>query len=281
MSDDEYDFDEFPVDESFLQQVDDIATRAAASASSSGTARAEPAQQQGNTSNGNNTSHASHTRTIVPAARVATAAINPANPPFRPPRPANAASGAVSRAEPAAGPSRRAMALGVRLDRPVVVPSSDDFDDMGLDDAALAQIDEVATGAQASNGTSGTSGTSGGNWLSANANANASNGNRLPPRLPGTRSFGRTFSRSLSGGLQTHLNFRREAMYTKGKRWDRTAFAASGRRIDVERAKKKGRSRDDDDEEEFDDEDEDPFGLEPQPLVDMSEFEVMLQLLTT
>jgi ATP-dependent DNA helicase MPH1 len=69
-------------------------------------------------------------------------------------------------------------------------------------------------------------------------------------------------------------------MYTKGKRWDRTEFAASGRRIGAEKAKKKGgagkgrRRDDDDDSEEDEDDDEDPFGLEPRPLVDMSELEL-------
>ncbi|TXT12930.1 hypothetical protein VHUM_01331 [Vanrija humicola] len=87
-------------------------------------------------------------------------------------------------------------------------------------------------------------------------------------------------SRTTSGStmLQTHLGFRREQQYTKGKRWDRTAFAASGRRVAAEkekqRGKKKGkRKRGDEDEDEDDDEEEDwgePLAPPPKPLVDVS-----------
>ncbi|WVO18165.1 hypothetical protein L204_105868 [Cryptococcus depauperatus] len=38
-------------------------------------------------------------------------------------------------------------------------------------------------------------------------------------------------SSKISAGNQTHLNFRKESRYTPGKRWDRTAFAKSGRRL--------------------------------------------------
>jgi ATP-dependent DNA helicase MPH1 len=135
------------------------------------------------------------------------------------------------------------------------MPSSDgdDFDDLSFSAEALAQIDQVAACPA------------------------------FPPQgAPRARGMPRTLSlRGTNGGRQTHLNFRREAMYTKGKRWDRTAFAASGRRLDAEKAMKSGKGKgkaprgrieeDEEDEEMFDDEDEDPFGLEP-PLSDMSEW---------
>lgn len=76
--------------------------------------------------------------------------------------------------------------------------------------------------------------------------------------------------------LQTHLNFRRENPYTPGKRWDRTAFAATGRRIVANKnnGKGKGRARDqydDDDEEEEEDDWGDPLAPDPAPLVDTCE----------
>lgn len=97
--------------------------------------------------------------------------------------------------------------------------------------------------------------------------------------IPSSR-LQRTSSGSGSTGLQTHLNFRKENQTTKGKRWDRTAFAASGRKIVARnekalKAQQKRKaavaSRDQDDEGDEDmDEDEqdedDGFGpLAPPP----------------
>lgn len=126
-----------------------------------------------------------------------------------------------------AGPSRPAAS------RPV--PSSDDYGDFSFTAEALAQIDSVATAPR----------------------------ERLPPvqgvraaapSTGGARPLGYTGSSSGRLSLQTHLPFRNEApTYTKGKRWDRTAFAASGRRIGAAKTKDKGKEQsdiDEDDEEE-------------------------------
>ena len=95
--------------------------------------------------------------------------------------------------------------------------------------------------------------------------------------IPSSR-LGRTSSGNGDNFLQIHLNFRKERPATKGKRWDRTAFAESGRRVDAERAKKKGKfkartwARDDDEEEpeDLEDEDEEPLVPPPKPFVDSS-----------
>lgn len=148
-----------------------------------------------------------------------------------------------------AGPSKRAAALGVRLSRPPAPPSSDDFDDLSISAETLAQIDSVAAAPPPRLGLRST----------------------LPPSN-GTRQLGRTGSGSRLS-LQTHLHFRRDApTYTKGKRWDRTAFAASGRRLGAEKAKGKGKGRaqvhgdDEEEEEEFD-----LLAPPPKLLVDTSE----------
>jgi ATP-dependent DNA helicase MPH1 len=78
-----------------------------------------------------------------------------------------------------------------------------------------------------------------------------------------------------SAGFQTHLNFRRENQSTKGKTWDRTAFAESGRRL-VVKAKDKAKGyvprdwvgEDEDDEEEEEEEDFEPLVPGPKPFVD-------------
>lgn len=214
MSDSEFDdFDSFAVDESFLQQVDDIAAKAT-------------------------------TTTRAPAVTSAP----PPRPPSRPSAPFSRAGNSE------AGPSRRAAALGVRLPRPPPNPSSDDYDDgVSFTAESLEQIDQVAVRPQR-----------GGTTI-------------LPSSgLSRNRSLGRTPSGQFM--LQTHLNFRRENPYTPGKRWDRTAFAATGRRIVANKSngkgKGKGRARDqydDDDEEEEEEDWGDPLAPDPAPLVDTCE----------
>lgn len=105
-------------------------------------------------------------------------------------------------------------------------------------------------------------------------------------RLPSTsttalapsRQLGRTSSGA--SGVQTHLNFRRENQTTKGKIWDRTAFAATGRKkvvknkeaIDAQKKRKKGQAFDDDDDDEEDGEEDDwgePLAPDPKSKVDL------------
>lgn len=81
--------------------------------------------------------------------------------------------------------------------------------------------------------------------------------------------------------MQTHLSFRKEKQSTSGKRWDRTKFAESGRRIDAGGGRGQGKGKgqwsngDDDgdglDENEDDDDDGQPLVPLPKPLVDPCE----------
>lgn len=187
----------------------------------------------------------------------ARATARPVQPP-NPPKAANVVNKAVSYppANAEAGPSRRPAAIGMRLPRPQPQPSSDDFEDLSFTAESLAQIDSVATTAP-----------------------RVQLGVRPPSTLPssnGSRALGRTSSGSGRLSLQTHLHFRREApTYTKGKRWDRTAFAASGRRVGAEKSKKKGKSRaqwDDDEEEDDEAEELDILAPPPKLAVDLREY---------
>lgn len=241
MSDyDDFD-DDFPVDEAFFTQVDNIAARAASSSSRAATSSVAPARST----------------FVLPRPSVATPAPNPANPPYCAPRQSKLSfavpASPISRSYPEAGPSRRAAALGVRIPRPPPALSSDDFgDDVSFTAESLEQIDAASSLAPV--------------WKP---------GSQGRARIPSS-GIQRALDRTNSGGFQTHLNFRREQVYTKGKRWDRTAFAASGRRIGLA-SKKKGKGKgkaaygDDDDAEEMDDEDDEPLAPAPKPAVDMSE----------
>ncbi|KLT45812.1 P-loop containing nucleoside triphosphate hydrolase protein [Cutaneotrichosporon oleaginosum] len=144
-----------------------------------------------------------------------------------------------SRLPPSAA-SRRAAALGVRLPRPTPHPSSDDYGEMSLTPESLEQIDHAVR----------------------------AKGTTIIPSsgISQQRAFARTKSGNM---LQTHLNFRRENPYTKGKRWDRTVFAATGRRVSVKKGKAKARPYGDGDDEDDEDEDqEEPLAPDPAPLVD-------------
>jgi hypothetical protein len=136
-------------------------------------------------------------------------------------------------------------------------PSSDDFDDFHIAPESFLAIDS----------------------LTKPKLANPASKPTVHQRsLPSSRSIGRTSSGE--GFLQTHLNFRRDTQHTKGKVWDRTAFAESGRRIGAEKGKGKGKLKAkskgwDDDEEEDIEEEEDGWGAGvlapyPKPFVDPS-----------
>nr|XP_019001717.1 uncharacterized protein I203_05920 [Kwoniella mangroviensis CBS 8507]OCF65178.1 hypothetical protein I203_05920 [Kwoniella mangroviensis CBS 8507] len=189
-------------------------------------------------------------------------------------------------------------------------PSSDDYDIIPLGPESLAALDSLTAhrlqpqphssastshsrtsvtsapaipssriGLGRANGTTNNNPTSFGRTNSnpsASGRANTiSNGNN-------SASFGRTDS---NGFLQTHLNFRREKQGTKGKVWDRTEFAETGRRISTEKGKnktsnnkgkgkRKSRDLEDDEDDEEDLEDEDDWSNVlaplPKPLVDMN-----------
>lgn len=119
----------------------------------------------------------------------------------------------------AAGPSRPPRAVPAH-------PPSDDFGEFDLPPEDLAMLDKVSAPVRSS-GQTQTSTT-------------------RPASIPSSRlGMGRTLGKSSSGsdGFQTHLNFRRENQSTKGKRWDRTIFAESGRRVDAAKIKAKGKGR--------------------------------------
>ncbi|WVW80652.1 hypothetical protein I302_102638 [Kwoniella bestiolae CBS 10118] len=183
-------------------------------------------------------------------------------------------------------------------------PSSDDYDIIPLEPESLAALDSLTsrqnqphssaststsrvstnsapvipfsrTGLGRVNGTTTTTNVNNGTFGRTNSNNSSSN----RPNNNST-SFGRTNS---NGFLQTHLNFRKEKQTTKGKIWDRTEFAQTGRRIGTEKGKGKNKkaqgkrkSRDWEEDEDGEDEDleEDDWGdalaPPPKPLVDMN-----------
>ncbi len=158
----------------------------------------------------------------------------------------NKSSGSTLTSRTGAGPSRQPPVIGFIA----LPPLSDDYDDLPLPAASLAAFDSISSRPQ------------------------------LSKSIPSSR-VGRTTSGN-EGFLQTHLNFQRNKQSTKGKRWDRTAFAESGRRIKAEKAKGKGKGQakprrrgiEDDDEEDWAEEEEDwgePLAPYPKRLVDPSE----------
>lgn len=159
-------------------------------------------------------------------------------------------------------PSKNAVAGPSKPSRPAVAhPPSDDFGEFDLPDEDLAMLDQVSAPTRSSGQTQPSSSSSA----------------RIVP-IPSSRlGMGRSLAKSSSGsdGFQTHLNFRRENQSTKGKRWDRTIFAESGRRVDAAKIKAKGKARgyvnDDDDEVMSEEEDwGESLAPAPKPRVDPS-----------
>ena len=159
----------------------------------------------------------------------------------------NAASS--SRPGPArlsAGPESKSMP------RAPIPRSPDDFDDVPLPPESLLAFHTPSTARPASKPT--------------------------PNLIPSSR-LGLGLGRSSSSSdtfMQTHLNFRRENQSTKGKRWDRTIFAETGRRIGAVTGKGGYRARawvrEDDDDDDLDEEEDDlePLVPGPKPLIDTS-----------
>lgn len=134
-----------------------------------------------------------------------------------------------------AGPSRPVQQKPAQKET-IVIPSSDDFFD-ALPADQLAALDAVT----------------------------------LPRRAPPPRAHlqPKTGASSSQSMYQTHLTFRKENQSTKGKRWDRTAFSATGRRkVQKPKGKGKGRWNADEDEEE-DEEDDSGEPLLPDPACDL------------
>jgi ATP-dependent DNA helicase MPH1 len=242
------DFDDFVVDDSFLQAVDNIAANA-----NTGGANVHAAGPS------RNTLKPSSASTLV-------------NAPGRGGNGGTSAStssskhnGSVGRLNFASTSNSKRLvqqksAPELKLSQRPIAPSSDDFDDFSIAPEDLLALD--ANPRQPLRTQS---------LLPWSKGPLPSSGSRAPP---GKAGLGRTSS---SGdGFQLHLNFRKESQVTKGKRWDRTKFAESGRRIVKGKGKFQPRSwgQEGDDQKEDEDEDFEPLVPGPKPLVDMSEYNV-------
>ncbi|RXK39401.1 hypothetical protein M231_03354 [Tremella mesenterica] len=157
-------------------------------------------------------------------------------PSYKPPLRSISAPSASS----SAGPSRQRLPAQ---------PSSDDYGDLPIPTESLMAIDSLTSRSQQRT--------------------------TMPTVIPSSRlGMNRTSSGNGSSFFQTHLNFRRENQATKGKRWDRTEFAASGRRIGAaSRMKGKGKAVarglfEDEAGESEEEEDWEPLVPGPKPLVD-------------
>jgi ATP-dependent DNA helicase MPH1 len=248
MSDD-FDDDSFFVDDSFLAEVDNI--------TASATSTLNPIQQ---TTFSRTTSLPAHRPNLAPSftARSHSTGFSTARNALAGPSKTTASAAANRRAAiaqqafPIAGPTRFSRLVS----KPLVHPSSDDFDDIDLPTGSLDFLDTIASTTKAPSTSSATG---------------------RVQAIPSSRlGMGRSLARHSSGsdGFQTHLNFRRENQATKGKRWDRTAFAESGRRVDAAKIKANKGKRFDMDDDEVMSEEEDLGELlvpGPKPLVDISE----------
>lgn len=241
MSDDEFGFGDDDFDDSFLQQVDDIAAKAVIATVSNQSVSAFQ--------------NASRLARDSPITRHISA-------PARSLKPTTTLIRTSSHA-PIAGPSRPHQAIP---------PSSDDYDDFHIPAEALNAIDTMTYKPTTSSNAPLRQSTF--HRTSSSSTSRTSQPANGP--IPSSR-LGMSAAPRSSAGFQTHLNFRRDNQSTKGKTWDRTAFAESGRRLMVKtKDKAKGYvPRDwigeDDDDEEEEEEDYEPLVPGPKPFVDPRE----------
>ncbi|OCF45579.1 hypothetical protein I317_00481 [Kwoniella heveanensis CBS 569] len=247
MSDDDFGDDSFFVDDSFLQEVDNIAASAQSFPQNNGFNRSvslggppqapKPAQPASRGWTGVQRSFSGpSTRSLTKITSVPKL--------------------------PTSGSSSHRSSIFAKKQAPSPAhPSSDDYDTLPLPAESIAALDSLNN--------------LGAPQLTSSSSSRPSSGQVIPSSRLG---LGRAANGS-SGFLQTHLNFRREKQSTKGKRWDRTEFAETGRRVGAEKgkgkAKGKRKSRDweDEDEEDLFDEEDDWVGAlapAPPPLVDMN-----------
>ncbi|WVF67834.1 hypothetical protein IAT40_002595 [Kwoniella sp. CBS 6097] len=247
MSDDDFDDDSFFVDDSFLQEVDNIAASAQNFPQNNGFARSvslgDPSRQA---------------VSAQPASRGWTGVQRSFSGPSTRPltKTISAPKSSISNVT-----SHRTSLFAKKPAPPPTHPSSDDFDTLPLPDETIAAPDSLTNLRPPQPASSSSS--------------RPSSGQVIPASRLG---IGRAANGS-SGFLQTHLNFRREKQSTKGKRWDRTQFAETGRRVDAGKGKgkvkgkRKSRDWEDEDEEDLEDEDDEWTGAlapAPRPLVDMN-----------
>jgi ATP-dependent DNA helicase MPH1 len=250
MSDD-FDDDSFLIDDSFLREVDYIAAKASERST-------ETAQRQVANSNGIIRASSLHSASLKPTARGWTGPQHHTNagPSYRP-----SASGLSHKSKPYKAPQVLHQHTVSAQPPP---PSSDDYDELAIPAESLLVLDHLKSAPRTS---------------------------FPPPRarpaslsvIPSSR-LQRTSSGSSDPFFQTHLNFRKDNQSTKGKRWDRTEFAESGRRINTNKVKEKDKARakakirfgDEDEEEEEDIGEEEEEGWStvvpgPKPFVDPSQ----------
>ncbi|ODN92051.1 hypothetical protein L198_05723 [Cryptococcus wingfieldii CBS 7118] len=127
------------------------------------------------------------------------------------------------------GPASKAAVGGqsrLQTTRAADDPSSDDYGAWAIPEDALAAVVDEASSNLTNAGLS---------YVSANSANSASKRNTSGASRPSTSNNRTTSGPSQAnrqdGMFQTHLNWRPSPKYTEGKRWDRTAFAKTGRRL--------------------------------------------------
>lgn len=245
MSDDEFGFGDDDFDDSFLQQVDDIAAKASTTTTAVTSKSSRIGFQNASKLTRESSNITRHTSGLSHSVK-----------------PTTSARTFSQRA--VAGPSRP---------RQPALPSSDDYDDFHIPAEALNAIDTMTF--KAPNTTSNAPLRQSTFHRTSSSSASRPSQPTNGP-IPSSR-LGMAAAPRSSAGFQTHLNFRRENQSTKGKTWDRTAFAESGRRLMVKtKDKAKGFvprewvGEDDEDEEEEEEEFE-PLVPGPKPFVDPRE----------
>jgi hypothetical protein len=154
--------------------------------------------------------------------------------------------------------------------------SEDSFgadDSLFLDDAAFAQLESIESSAvalHASRASVAAIPSSDGYFDSIPLDQLAALDSVTAPRPASRTSSSRPKASSSSSQslYQTHLSFRRENQSTKGKRWDRTAFSATGRRK-IQPSKSKGRAAWGDEQEEEEEGWDEGEPLLPEPACDL------------
>ncbi|WRT70898.1 uncharacterized protein IL334_007897 [Kwoniella shivajii] len=266
MSDDDFGDDAFLVDDSFLREVDNITA----------SAQTEPKSNNLTRSVSLHNSRPVNTNNVSPKGwtGVQRSLSGPSS------KPALKVSSSTFSPTETFKPNNRPLGISKRPPNLPPPPSSDDYDVIPLEPDSIAALDSLASRHPHPHQTSSASHRS----QATTAPTVSALKTGFAPTSSGA-GFGRTTSTGgggTNGFLQTHLNFRRENQTTKGKTWDRTQFAESGRRVGVEKGKGKGKgrakrkSRDWEEEEEEDEEDEeeddwgDVMAPAPKPLVDMT-----------
>ncbi|WWC72771.1 uncharacterized protein I206_106735 [Kwoniella pini CBS 10737] len=298
MSDDDFGDDSFLVDDSFLREVDNITSKASTSTNKNLHKGFTRSVSLHNPPSGSNAASLSKAWTGVQRNFSGPSNFSKVNStPSIPSRSKNGFRKPSQTSQDRMTPGKTVSAKPTTSSQQLVYASSDDeFDILPLEAESIAALDSLTNRPpplRQNNTSPSTSKLSNRN----DTNRTTSNGS-VPFARTGlgrttssssNSSKNRPFERtsSANGFLQTHLNFRREKQTTKGKIWDRTEFAETGRRIGAEKNKKsKGRGKtkrkargwdddeDDEDGEELEDEDEDDWGglmaPAPKPFVDMS-----------